>query len=284
MTTAQALAPIQRSTLRLWPGIAAVALQCLLWIIDPFIIDVDMMAAVFGGVLLGVVVLVWWLFFSRAPWLERIGAIVLMVVAIVGTYRVVHPSISNGMMGAMLPVFSVPLLCLALVSWAAASRRLSTPSRWAALVVALALACGVMTLLRTGGIGGANLADLHWRWTATPEERLLAAGDDDPVAPAALPAIVPQPVDSTPIATVPAATPAVVAPPRRRRPRPDGNGTQSRLARLSRTGAGQHRSRRAHRHELVANASRAVVAPADRARVVVIRGARQPALHTGAAR
>ena len=108
MTTAQASAPIQRSTLRLWPGVAAVALQCLLWIIDPLIIDWDMMVAVFGGVLLGVVVLVWWLFFSRAPWLERIGAIVLMVVAIVGTYRVVHPSISNGMMGAMLPVFSFP--------------------------------------------------------------------------------------------------------------------------------------------------------------------------------
>ena len=122
MTTAQTAAAIQRKPLRLWPGVAAVALQSLLWLIDPLIIDWDMMVAVFGGVLLGVVVLVWWLFFSRAPWLERIGAIVLMVAAIVGTYRVVHPSISNGMMGAMLPVFSVPLLCLALVSWAAASR------------------------------------------------------------------------------------------------------------------------------------------------------------------
>ena len=101
---------------------AAVALQCLLWLIDPLIIDWDMMVAVFGGVLLGLVVLVWWLFFSRAPWLERIGAIVLMVAAIVGTYRVVHPSISNGMMGAMLPVFSVPLLCLALVALGGGSR------------------------------------------------------------------------------------------------------------------------------------------------------------------
>ena len=97
MTTAQTAAPIQSKPLRLWPGVAAVALQCLLWIIDPLIIDVDMMAAVFGGLLLGVVVMVWWLFFSRAPWLERVGAIVLMVAAIVATSRVVHPSISNGM-------------------------------------------------------------------------------------------------------------------------------------------------------------------------------------------
>jgi outer membrane protein assembly factor BamB len=192
--------------------VAAVALQSLLWLIDPLIIDWDMNVAVFGGVLLGVVVMVWWLFFSRAPWVERIGAIVLMVAAIVGTYRIVHPSISNGMMGAMLPVFSFTPMCLALVAWAATSRGLSTVPRWAALVVAIVLACGVMTLLRTGGIGGGNLADLHWRWTDTPEELLLAAGDEDPIAPSAVPPVAAQPGESTPIAAVPAATPAVVAP------------------------------------------------------------------------
>ena len=196
----------------MWPGVAAVALQSLLWLIDPLIIDWDMMVAVFGGVLLGLVVMVWWLFFSRAPWVERIGAIVLMVAAIVGTYRIVHPSISNGMMGAMLPVFSFTPMCLALVAWAATSRGLSTVPRWAALVVAIVLACGVMMLLRTGGIGGGNLADLHWRWTDTPEELLLAAGDKDPVAPSAVPSVAAQPADSTPIAAVPAATPAAVAP------------------------------------------------------------------------
>lgn len=212
MTTAQTSAPIPRKPLRLWPGVAAVVLQSLLWITDPLIIDWDMMVAVFGGVILGVVVMVWWLFFSRAPWAERVGAIVLMIAAVIGTYRVVHPSISNGMMGAMLPVFSIPSLCLALVVWAAASRRLSTGPRWAALVAAIALACGVMTLLRTGGIGGGRLADLHWRWTETPEERLLAAGDDDPVAPPALPAVVPLPRESTPVAAPPGAPPAAVVP------------------------------------------------------------------------
>ena len=212
MTTAQTAPPLLRKPLRLWPGVAAVALQCLLWLIDPLIIDWDMMVAVFGGVLLGVVVIVWWLFFSRAPWSERLGAIILMVVAVMATYRVVHPSISNGMMGGMLPVFSVPLLCLALVAWAAGSRGLSTVPRWVALVAALVLACGVMTLLRTGGIGGGNLADLHWRWTETPEERLLAAGDDDPVASSAVPAAAPVPSDSTLAAAPPGAPPAGVAP------------------------------------------------------------------------
>ena len=40
--------------------------------------------------------------------------------------RLVHESIANGMMGFMLFVYAVPVLCLALVAWAAASRGLTT--------------------------------------------------------------------------------------------------------------------------------------------------------------
>jgi outer membrane protein assembly factor BamB len=222
MTTERTADLAPRKPLRLWPGVAAVSLQALLWLVDPLIIDGDMLVAVFGGVLLGVVVMVWWLFFSRAPWSERVGAVVLTIAAIAATYRVVHPSISNGMMGAMLPVFSVPLLSLALVSWAAASRRLSTGPRWAALAAALALACSVMTLLRTGGIGGGNLADLHWRWTDTPEERLLAQGNDDPVPPRATAAVgeaskeaalAAAPVSATPASAETSSEPAPTAVP-----------------------------------------------------------------------
>ena len=58
----------------------------------------------------------WWLFFSRAPWAERLYAIALMVIAVVVTKRVVHPSIAGGMMGFMLPIFSIPPLSLALAA------------------------------------------------------------------------------------------------------------------------------------------------------------------------
>ena len=78
-----------------------------------------------GGLVGGLAVVVWWLFFSRAPWSERVGAIVLMIVALFATSRIVHESIANGMMGMMFPIYAIPVLSLAFVAWAVASRRLS---------------------------------------------------------------------------------------------------------------------------------------------------------------
>ena len=128
----------------------------------------------------GWLVILWWLFFSRAAWSERLGAIVLMVVAVAVTSRLVHESIANGMMGFMLFIYAVPVLSLALVAWAVASRGLSSGRRRASMVAAILLACGALTLVRTNGITGDADSDLEWRWTPTAEERLLAQAATTP--------------------------------------------------------------------------------------------------------
>ncbi len=46
------------------------------------------------------------------------------------------------------------------------------------MVVTILLACAAWALLRTGGITGDADSDLHWRWSETPEERLLAQAGD----------------------------------------------------------------------------------------------------------
>jgi outer membrane protein assembly factor BamB len=148
---------------------------------------------VLGGAAFGLVVVVWWLFFSRAPWPDRIGAIVLMVIAVIATKMVVHPSIANGMMGMMLPMYSIPALSLALVAAAVISRHLPIGARRALMASAIVIACLSFTLLRTGGITGDASSDLHWRWTETPEERLLA--QDEPTALTPAPA---EPLNETP--------------------------------------------------------------------------------------
>jgi outer membrane protein assembly factor BamB len=192
MSSAFATEPTPRKPLRLWPGVIAAALQWFAWLVVPALVPQWGGAAFLAALLFGLVVVVWWLFFSRAPWSERLGAIAVMVVAVAATSRLVHESIANGMMGVMLFIYAIPALTLALVAWAVVSRGFSGRLRFVSMVAAVALACGALTLIRTNGISGDADSDLEWRWTPTPEERLLARAGDEPLdavrnAPAALP-------------------------------------------------------------------------------------------------
>jgi outer membrane protein assembly factor BamB len=173
----------RRKPLRLWPGVAAAVLLLLVRLVLPLVVPGTGAVAMLGAAALAVAVIVWWLFFSRAPWAERVGVIALMAVAVLATSRVVHASIANGMMGMMLPFFAIPLMCLALVGSIAVGCRLPAATRRTVMAAAIVLACGAVTLVRTGGVSGEGESDLHWRWTETPEERLLARGSNQPLAP-----------------------------------------------------------------------------------------------------
>jgi outer membrane protein assembly factor BamB len=172
--------------------------------------------AIFGGMFGALAIVIWWLFFSRAPWVERIAAPVLMIAAIFATRLIVHDSIRGGMMGGLLFIYSIPVLGVALVVWAAATHRLPDGVRRALLVVAIMLACVPWTLLRTAGSLGAG-SDFHWRWTPTPEELLLAQAKDEPppLPPASpTPTATPETPQASPTANpnaTPAASPAASA-------------------------------------------------------------------------
>lgn len=164
----------KRSGLRVWPGVVAVVLQWLGFFVLPVVMPDALLYGIFGALACAVAVLIWWLFFSRAPHIERWGAIVLIIAGLFGTSRIIDKSIAGGMMGYMLPMFSIPVLCLALVAGAVVGCRLSDGSRRAALVVAILLGCGVFTLVRTNGMSGTGRSDLAWRWSRTHEEQLVA--------------------------------------------------------------------------------------------------------------
>jgi len=176
-----------RKPLRLWPGVLLAILILLLRFIVPAIAPETIgqvpvaVVAVFGGLLASLAVLFWWLLFSRAPWLERLAAIAAMAVALFVTYRLVHPSIAGGAMGFLLPVMALPPVALTLVAWAVGSRRLAATPRRLTMVAAIFLAFAVFTVIRTGGFTGGLKNDFHWRWTKTPEEQLLALGEEPTV-------------------------------------------------------------------------------------------------------
>ncbi len=191
MAIAQTYAPTLQRPLRLWPGVVIVLLQWLARVAVPVIAPDAAALAVLSGPIGGLAVVVWWVFFSRAPWSERVGAILLMIVALVATSLINHQS-----MGPLWFVaYAVPVLSLAFVVWAVASRRLSDGPRRAAMVATILLACGVWTLVRSKGITGDGAPEFAWRWAETPEERLLAQADDDPVAIPSAPAAAATPTN-----------------------------------------------------------------------------------------
>ncbi|HKR10622.1 MAG TPA: PQQ-binding-like beta-propeller repeat protein [Pyrinomonadaceae bacterium] len=221
MTSTQIGKQDPQNLLRLWPGVAAVVLQ---WIFrfgvkELFPGITGFGYAVMGSLACAAIFLLWWMFFSRARWRERFGALAVIAVAIAASWFLKHESMSL----AWLLAYAVPVLCLAFVIWAVATRRLPDNLRHATMVASIAVATGGWLLLRQNGINGDHNATFGWRWSASAEERLLAQQPETEtapaeataptaapsVAPAGAPAVTPpttQPATETPKSTAPATT------------------------------------------------------------------------------
>src|SRR5712692_2728312 len=196
--------------LRLWPAVVIAIVQLLVMFGAPVVAPDAGPIGLLGGVVGALAIVVWWVLFSRAPWFERIGAIVLMIVAVWAARAVAHQSIVGAGQGMMIFFLPTPYLGLALVAWAVATRYLHDGARRASLVVAILLACAPFALIRTAGVKGGAGSEFHWRWTPTPEQLLLAQGGDEPkplppsTAPAA-PAEIPKETLTAKASVAPAA-------------------------------------------------------------------------------
>ena len=166
---------VQRKPLRLWPGVIIVILQWFVrYLLPEFVPDpMVMMYAVLAAFLLGVMVFIWWAFFSRAPGIERWLAIVLVIAAMLGSSFLLDESIATANMGLMYPIYSFPVICLIFVVWAIMTRNLSNRIRRLTMIIAILLSAGIWVFLRTDGMNGDGKHDLNWRWAKSQEERLL---------------------------------------------------------------------------------------------------------------
>jgi outer membrane protein assembly factor BamB len=211
METSHTPADRLRKPLRLWPGVSIAAFCVLFRLLVPLVAPDESVWGVFVGVIGAALVLLWWLLFSRAPWVERFGAIVATVAAYFAVRPLVDPSISGGLMGRMFAVYAMPAVVPpAFVAWAVVTRNHSNALRRVTMVLTIFLACSVWTLLRTEGVMGGSVAMLHWRWTPTPEDRLLAKGEEASApAPAQAEATAQKEV---PRAVEPSEAPAKIAP------------------------------------------------------------------------
>jgi outer membrane protein assembly factor BamB len=187
--------------LRVWPGIVAVTIQWLsrfgLKAVVPGFSGFA--SGMLGSFAAAAGVVIWWVFFSRAAWVDRVAGLLLTAAAIAVTWRLNHES-----MGLFwLLAYGIHVWCLAFVLWAVACRRLPADQRRVALVATILVTSGFWAVLRTEGVTGDHALVFHWRWADSPEEQLLAsrALDPRPTAPAF----------STPHAPAPAATDALAA-------------------------------------------------------------------------
>jgi outer membrane protein assembly factor BamB len=180
--------PSPRKPLRLWPGVVLAVLLLVARFVVPVVAPEATMYGMLGGMAAALLIVVWWLLFSRARWFERLGALALMIAGLAVAPLLLHESIASGAMGYLYYFYAIPALAVVFVAWAVATRRLPDRTRRVTMVVAILAACAAWALVRTGGFTGYGDSDFAWRWSPTHEERLLAQVGDVPApAPAASP-------------------------------------------------------------------------------------------------
>src|SRR5262245_59376490 len=112
--------PALRKPLRLWLSAVAVALWLLRFVIpklmpaNPSIILYPLV----GGLVGGAVFILWWVFFSREPRVERWTALALMILAQLAASQILHKSMVSMFSGMMVLIYSIPILYIAFAFWA----------------------------------------------------------------------------------------------------------------------------------------------------------------------
>ena len=192
MTTSQKELASHPKLLRVWPGVTIAVIALLLRYVVPKFVPDALFIGVFGQFIGAILIILWWLFFSRAPWRERVAMLLLMTGVIFITPRFVHESMVKDAMGMGFYTTAIPVMCFAFAFAAALTKKFSLRARRTAMVVAILVSGGVWTLIRTEGVTGDFDNQFAWRWSETSEERLLAQAPNHPAA--ALPPAPTEPV------------------------------------------------------------------------------------------
>lgn len=159
--------------LRVWPAIVLVALMWGVRLLPSMIDNPSrsvVMASFIGPFTCAVLILVWWLFASRARWSERLRGVGGMVLATVVSSLLLDKT----MRGYGIMMFVIPWSTTAFAAALIVLGRLRTKARtYAALAAALAIFV-YCDLIRNDGVWGDFKSATAWRWVRSPEETFLA--------------------------------------------------------------------------------------------------------------
>jgi outer membrane protein assembly factor BamB len=160
--------------LRTWPALLLVALMFVTRF-GPNLLEGGpsgyWMVSVFGPLLCCLLLVIWWLAASRATWKERLFGTLGLIGALALALWLADPT----MRGPGTTTLTVPM-GMVVFGLGAALLRARRPAIRTGVALLLALAgFGFTTLLRNEGMTGNYVLGLHWRWSLSPEESLLAA-------------------------------------------------------------------------------------------------------------
>ena len=166
-----ALTP-QRTALRVWPAALLILGMILCRLMPSLAEGVPMvwMFSSYGPLVCSVLMLLWWITFSRASVGERIIGTTGLLSAFGITVLAVHPSMLWVGVGLLTIPVGVALFGLAAII----VRRQMSVQRTFIMVLLAAVGFGWTVLVRANGMRSDYTMAFPWRWTPTIEERLLA--------------------------------------------------------------------------------------------------------------
>ena len=185
--------------LRLWPAVVILLVQWACIKLPGLLIPGEITQfyfVFFGPMVTTLLFVVWWMFFSRARWSDRLlGLGVAAGLGVIASFCF-HPTV--GFMGLIM--FAIPVVTTVWVGWLLVTRSSNRPARRLGLLFALILAWIYPTLLRLDGVDGSFTAAVSYRWQPTSEalflEEMARKGKSAEAIPgAASKAIVLQPGD-----------------------------------------------------------------------------------------
>ena len=172
---------------RLWPAVLIVLTQAAVWL-ETYLFSSNNIHGLIGflavPVLAGLLLLLWWLLFSRIPWRQRFAGLAFFIAALAA------PCLVQGKHFELILMAALPATGSAAVAILFATARQSWRFRRWAAVAGMAACALLFAGLRGESIGGDMLPALSWRWTPTSEAVLLAADEErgaDPDGTATLP-------------------------------------------------------------------------------------------------
>lgn len=165
--------------LRIWPLVLlliGMVVARLLPVLTGSDSEEMMLASVFVPFLIGVLIVLWWVTFSRARALERFVGLLGFGLAI----AIAWFAADKTMRGPAFIVLGGPLGAAAFGFVALLCSRMLSIKRTIFAVMAAILGLGFLTLLRSDGMWGDGHMGLSWRWEKSPEEILLANQEAEP--------------------------------------------------------------------------------------------------------